>query len=141
MFNYRGFLYKEIKSAVKVGIKNGLGIKYINSIAEGDIVRVVKELIKADLNNTNEKNIQADCLNIQKKIEEYEKEREKLFVTHNALCEKRKAIIDNSNRKDLNKEQQKKANSQIISSKLPNLLDKIKEEVTKALIVDGLKDK
>ena len=56
---------KKIKPSVKEGIKKGLGIKYLNSIYEGDIIKIVKELIEEDFEKTNGKEILSEIDDIE----------------------------------------------------------------------------
>ena len=137
-FHYRGFLAKDKKSAVKVGIKKGLGVKHICLINDDDMKRIVKNLIEKDLQKTNEKDLLIDINNIYKKLDKLNVEKDKLFVKYQKLQDKLRAIDRKEKRVDLNKEKQKEINGKIIKEKLPDYIGKITEEVTKELIVDTL---
>lgn len=130
-----------IKSSVKRGIKRGLGAKYLNQIYEGNFVIIVNKLIEEDLKKIN-------CLKLEKDISEI---RKKLRVEHQKSGKKRKILMGKIkklsyqlNKKKIDKERKKEEEMMdigiIIDKKLPELLPKIRQEVTKELILEGLKN-
>ena len=142
-WNYwsRGLNIKDIKPSVKVGIKNGLGVKYICLLKDDDIIRIVKRLVEEDMEKTNQKEIQADLQRLQKETEAISKDKDKLLVNLFALQDKREDILNKADKNKLAHTEQQKKNGKLIGEKLPEFMDKIRKEVTKSLIVDSLQEK
>ena len=128
----------DVKSSVKAGIKRGLGIKHICLINDDDIVKVVKEIIKKDLENTDEKIMQDKLGSLRREEEAKLNEREILFKEYRSLVAKRDTIMTKLNSKDCIKEQKKKENSKFIAEKLPEFINNIQKEVNKELMLDKL---
>lgn len=149
--NYRYYRYidiKRIKSSVKEGIKRGLGVKYINLIYEFDIVKIVEQLVKEDLEKTNEKELLSDISKIDKKIRK-SIERERILKNgergeRDTLIEKRKRIENRLNKKELDKEKIKEKKrgevGKIVKNDLPKIIGKIRREVERGLLLDALED-
>lgn len=130
---------KTIKPSVKEGIKRGLGIKYFNLIYEGDIVTIVKQLIKEDLEKTKEKEIIFDI----KKLEEEQNIKHKEYDKQREILEKRSKEIEYElNKEEIDKEnikeEKRKEVGKIIDTRLSEFIDKIRKEVEKGLLLDAL---
>ena len=128
---------KDIKSSVKVGIKNGLGAKFRNQIADDDMERILRELINRDLEKTNAKAIALDSNNIRKELDILELKIKEFNKPVDDLCEKKNKVIDDYDKK---RKLKQKEISKIVVKELDKLVPKIKEEVVKSLIVDTLKE-
>jgi hypothetical protein len=127
---------KDIKSSVKVGVKNGLGAKFLNQISDDDMVRVVKGLISKDLEKTNAKELELDIRNFSKEITIIEDKIKVFEKPEDELYNKKHELIRDLKRKGSPKQ---KELSQVVVDKLDELIPKIKEEVTKSMIVDSLR--
>ena len=135
------FTEQGIKSSVKEAIKRGLGIKYLNEMNGDDIIEVVKKLIDKDLEETNMKDILKEQEEIDKKVKEMNREKDKIEEEAlRSLLEKRDEIQEKINKKTqkLDKSDKKKANNKLIKEKLPDLLENIQKEVRRGLLLDGI---
>lgn len=134
---------KNIKSSVKAGIKRGLGVKYINLIDDDDIIRIVKQLIMEDFQKVDNKALIFEISKIDEKLKRIDEEKEKLINGVNIFIEKRKEIVDKlykeGNEKEEIKKKKRDETHKIIEEKLPILMEKIRKEVMKGLVLDNLK--
>ncbi len=139
---YRYLNIKQIKSSVKQGIKRGLDTKHINLIDENDIIKIVKQLIKEDLEKTNNKEILSDILKIDEKLEKINEDEKILFREIDTLKEKRREVENKLYRekayRDKIKVSKQKEVGKIIEKDLLNLIGKIRKEVERGLLLDNL---
>ena len=126
--------FEEIKSSVKRGIKNGLGVKFMNQIKDEDMVRIVEELIKKDLEKTNANEIEKEIEAIKKEAETLEIKRNEMRKPLDELYEKKtKLFLELRNQKN-KKEEAKKVEVGKLDELLPNII----REVNKSMIIDSL---
>lgn len=129
---------KSIRFSVKAGIKAGLELKYFNLIYEGDIVKIVKRLIKEDLTKTNEEEIILELAKIQIERDNFNK---RLSEERDNLEKKKKEIEYKLNKEVIDKENIKEKKreeiSRLIEEKL--IMEKIRGEVEKRLVIENLK--
>lgn len=130
---------KDIKSSVKRGIKRALNAN-INQIYEGNLVKIVKELIKQDLEETTEKEI---VLEISKIIKEANKIQKVIDDKIDILSKRAKEIDYLLNKEERDKERLIQKNKEVINKRieteLSNLLDDIRGEVEKELVIEALR--
>lgn len=130
-----------LKPSVKRGIKRGLGVKYLNQIYEENFVKIVRQLIKEDLKKTDENKI---LVEIKRLNELSEVEYKKLKDEREFLKRKVNKLSYKLNKERIDKEREKRKEMEdiavIIDEKLPELLPKIRQEITKELILEGLNE-
>ena len=130
-----------IKSSVKRGIKRGLGAKYLNQIYEGNFVRIVNKLIEEDLQKTDYPRLKKGVREINKKLKI---EHRRVDSERKPLKEKIEKLSYKLNKEKIDKERKKRKEMTdigiIIEKKLPELLPKIRQEITKELILEGLNE-
>ena len=140
--SYRYLDIKQIKSSVKQGIKRGLNTKHINLIYEYDMAKIVEQLIKEDLEKTNEKEILSDMLKFDEKIIKIDEDEKILFSEIDTLREKRREVENKLYRekayRDKIKVNKQKEVGKVIEKDLPNLIGKIRKEVERGLLLDNL---
>jgi len=137
---HRNFEITNIKSSVKLGIRRGLGSKYINLIPNDDIIKIVKEMIKQDLKGTDISISVNDEKDIRGKIDIFEKQKKILLKKYNEMNIELWNLRNNKFKTDKIREEKMKVYSEIVREKLPEYIDKIREEVNNCLIVDNLQD-
>ena len=144
--DYRFYRYLDItriKSSVKQGIKRGLGVKHINLIDNFDIVVIVEQLVKEDLEKTNEKEMISDISKIDKKIERIRENKKRLGSDMDTLTKKRRRIYDKlykeKSYRDKIKEKKRKEVSKILKEQ-PKVINKIRGKVERGLLLDALED-
>jgi len=141
---YRRLSITRIKSSVKEGIKRGLGVKYLYLVYESDIIKIVRWLIEKDLEKTNKKDILADISKIDKQLDRIKDEKRRLLDEVHTLKEKRKKTENKLNKEELDKERIKNKRREeikkIIVKEFPNLMNKIRKEVGRGLLLDALED-
>jgi len=130
---------KNIVSSVKQGIKRGVGIKYISSADEKDILKVVKSLIDEDLKQTNYNELETEILKLDKEQKKIEDE---LNKKDSELELKKQKIEDELNKEQTEKDnaikKQKEDISKMINEKIINNMENIRREVEKGLMCDAL---
>jgi Iap family predicted aminopeptidase len=143
-YDYRGLRLdtKNIKSSVKAGVKRGLGLKSVSCIDERDMEKVVRKLIEDELKQTSENEMVLVIENLNKEAQVIERDINKLNKGVILLQEEKQKIYTEQNKDEMNRIKIRKIkiaeSKKIIETKLPELITKIKQEVTKGLIQDNL---
>ena len=139
-----GFYIKNIKSAVKQGIKDGLGTTNVLFINEYDLRMIVKQLIDKDLEKIKTKTdvLRNEIKDINAKIQINIEEKKKLVdASLNRLRKQRIKINNKLNQKEYLKNkriEEKQKEVKIKVNDLPKFMDKIIKEVDKRLILESL---
>jgi hypothetical protein len=133
------FAVQGIKSSVKMGIKRGLGVKYVSDISDDDLIGIVKKLIQDDLEKMDTKELTEGITKMEIEVSSLEEEKRNIMTKEiEPFIEKRKEVAKRLVEKMLGKESEKKETRKIVEKKLPELMDKIRKEVQKGLLLDGI---
>lgn len=133
---WRGIKEKYIKSSVKQGIKNGLGIKNLKFL-KWKIVGIVKKLIANDMGAQEIRELGIEEL--KKKDDIFDKEKEKLINDGTKTLLKKKLEINKRLEEEEKKQYKKQYEVNIKIKNLPKYMDNIEMEINKRLMLDGLK--
>ena len=139
------FKEKDIKSSVKQGIKNGLGITSVAFIFEGGLTRIVKQLIENDLkeHKTEIDKLESEIKEMGIQYDKFQGEKLELMKEGVKLFEEQaNKIYNKMNEKEILKkkriERKQKEVKEQMDNHLPKFMNKITKEVTKRLILEGL---
>jgi len=139
IFPVISFDVDNIKSEIKKGIKNGLGVKYICHIGEDDLKKITIKLIEEEFASNKE---DIELLKKEKVISQEFKtineEREKMYSSYETIKQQVNDLIAERDEYNLRHDNQIIATRELVKQKLNELMPKIKEEVTRELVAGAL---
>lgn len=133
------FKVDNVKSGVKKGIKNGLGVKHICHIGEDDLIKIIRKLIDEEL-STNKEDLQflEDEKKINKELQLLEDKKKELLSKYESVGNEIRELINQREMYNNRHESNIAETKELIKNKLDELLPKIKEEVTRELVAGAL---